>query len=59
MEIFMKKQIITILISMTCIIGIAIAVTGCNTMAGVGQDISAGGKALSKGADNTKSDMSS
>ena len=31
--------------------------TGCNTIAGVGQDLSAGGKAISKGANSVKNKM--
>lgn len=42
----MYRKIIAIL----CAIMVVGAVTGCNTVRGVGQDVEAGGKAISKAA---------
>jgi predicted small secreted protein len=39
------------------ILAAAFAVTGCNTMAGAGKDIEAGGKAIEKSAQDTKKKM--
>jgi entericidin B len=36
---------------------LSLSLVGCNTMSGIGQDISAGGGALTKSADQTKGDM--
>ena len=36
------------------IAGAALSLTACNTMSGMGQDVSAGGKAITKGADEVK-----
>ncbi|GAA5110608.1 hypothetical protein GCM10023211_15220 [Orbus sasakiae] len=42
----MYRKIIAVL----CAIMVVGAVTGCNTVRGVGQDVEAGGKAISKAA---------
>lgn len=48
----MKKMI------MACTLIISVfAMTGCNTFSGFGQDVSAGGKAITNSADKVKSDM--
>jgi predicted small secreted protein len=39
------------------ILAAAFAVTGCNTVAGAGKDIEAGGKAIEKSAQDTKKKM--
>jgi predicted small secreted protein len=39
------------------VLGVAAVLAGCNTISGVGQDISAGGKAVEKAADNTQKKM--
>lgn len=39
------------------IIAAVFAVTGCNTIAGAGKDVEAGGKAIEKAADDTKKKM--
>jgi predicted small secreted protein len=39
------------------VLGMAVALAGCNTLAGMGQDISAAGKAVEKAADNTQKKM--
>ena len=36
-----------------------LTLAGCNTMSGIGQDVSAGGKALTQSADKTQKDMDS
>ncbi len=38
--------------------GIALALSSCNTIAGVGDDITAGGRALNKAAVSTEEKMS-
>ena len=42
------------LLSITLVVLLTAALTGCNTMAGAGQDLQAGGKALTKSADENK-----
>ncbi|MBV53562.1 MAG: hypothetical protein CL816_05810 [Coxiellaceae bacterium] len=37
---------------------LTLSLVGCNTISGLGQDVSAGGKALTKSADKTHEDMS-
>ena len=39
------------------ILAAVFAIAGCNTMAGAGKDIEAGGKAVEKAADDTKKKM--
>jgi len=39
------------------IIAAVVAVAGCNTISGMGQDIEAGGKAVDKAAQDTKKKM--
>lgn len=39
------------------IIAAVLAFTGCNTIAGAGKDVEAGGKAIEKAADDTKKKM--
>lgn len=48
----MKKFIMILFIGLG-----VLSVTGCNTMQGLGQDVSKGGQALSASADNVKSQM--
>ena len=36
-----------------------LTLVGCNTISGIGQDVTAGGKALTKSADKTQNDMDS
>lgn len=45
------KKLIKIMSVFTLIIGIS----GCNTISGIGEDLSAGGKAMSKSAQDVKS----
>lgn len=39
------------------ILAAALAIAGCNTIAGAGKDVEAGGKAIEKSADDTKKKM--
>ncbi len=34
-----------------------LTIVGCNTISGIGQDVSAGGKALTHSADKTQTDL--
>ena len=49
----MRKSLIKILFSLLMLSG-ATALSACNTTAGVGQDISATGNALTRGAEQSK-----
>ena len=49
----MRNVIIKLLIGAT-LVGV---ISACNTVAGVGEDISAAGRGLSRGADQTKQKM--
>ncbi len=40
-----------------CATLISLTLAGCNTISGIGQDVSAGGKALTKSADKTQQDL--
>jgi entericidin B len=44
-----------ILSSMSLIVAVVVAVSGCNTVAGVGKDMKAGGQAIENAADKSKS----
>ncbi|HEY2021230.1 entericidin A/B family lipoprotein [Paraburkholderia sp.] len=44
----------TRLIALLLVVGTAMVATGCNTMAGAGQDISSGGNALTNSAEKNK-----
>jgi predicted small secreted protein len=48
----MRKSLIMILLSLLMLSGAALS--ACNTTAGVGQDISATGNALTRGAEQSK-----
>lgn len=39
-------------LAMLCAVAAALALVGCNTMAGAGKDLQAGGKALTKSAED-------
>ncbi len=43
-----------ILASLSLIFAVAAAVAGCNTVAGVGKDVKAGGQAIENAADKSK-----
>jgi entericidin B len=42
------------LLSLLVLCGFALAVSACNTVAGVGKDVKAGGEAVEKAAEKTK-----
>ena len=46
----MTKKLVTLL----ALAGFAFAVTGCNTVEGVGKDVKAGGEAVEKAAEKSK-----
>lgn len=50
MDLIMKKMILIFITSV-------VFLTGCNTIAGAGQDIQDGGNAITKAADDVKSKM--
>ena len=49
-----RKGVTTTLMSAVLLTGVAVALSACDTVAGAGQDISAGGHALTRSADETK-----
>jgi predicted small secreted protein len=50
----LRKRVTTTLLGAVLLTGVAVALSGCDTVAGAGQDISAGGHALTRSADQTK-----
>jgi predicted small secreted protein len=49
----MAKKIVALL-SLVGFAVVAVAMTGCNTVEGVGKDVKAGGQAIEKAADKNK-----
>ena len=45
---------VTKLAALLALVGLAVAVTGCNTIEGAGKDIKAAGGAIEKSAEKTK-----
>ena len=50
----MRKSLIMVLLSLLVLSGATSLLSACNTTAGVGQDISATGSAITKGAEESK-----
>ncbi len=50
----MRKSLTIIVLSLLVLSGAAALLSACNTTAGVGQDISATGNALTRGADQSR-----
>ena len=50
----MRKNLIMVLLSLVVLSGPTALLSACNTTAGVGQDISATGNALTSGAEQSK-----
>jgi entericidin B len=50
-----RKGIITTTLGAFVLTGVAVALNGCDAVAGAGQDISAGGQALTNKAEQVKS----
>ena len=46
----MMNQVIRFSVHVAALVGVAFGLAGCNTMQGLGRDISSGGRALSRGA---------
>lgn len=54
----MSKAILCRLCAAVFVLGMgSVSVTACNTVEGVGKDVSAAGKGVSRGAKNTKDKM--
>ena len=52
-----RRSAMTILLGLFLLAGAAIALSGCNTTAGVGQDVSATGQAVTNAAEKVKQGM--
>jgi len=50
----MRKSLIMVLLSFLVLSGATALLSACNTTAGVGEDISATGKAITSGAEQSK-----
>jgi entericidin B len=50
----MRRGLYSALLSMCVLAGTAVVLGGCNTTAGLGQDVSATGKAVTNSADKVK-----
>ena len=50
----MRRGLFSALLSVFVLAGTVIALGACNTTAGLGEDVSATGKAVTKGADKVK-----
>jgi predicted small secreted protein len=50
----MRKSLTIIVLSLLVLFGAAALLSACNTTAGVGQDISATGNALTRGAEQSR-----
>ncbi len=50
----MRRGLFSALLSMSALAGTAVVLGGCNTTAGLGQDVSATGKAVTNSADKVK-----
>ncbi|HZS84039.1 MAG TPA: entericidin A/B family lipoprotein [Stellaceae bacterium] len=53
----MKKRIVMMFLSLFVLTGAAVALSACNTMAGLGEDTSAAGHALTNSATQTQTNM--
>jgi len=53
----MKTLLIKLLIGATLAGAATVALSACNTMAGIGEDISAAGRGMTRGAEKTKEKM--
>jgi predicted small secreted protein len=51
---WMRRSLFSALLSMSVLAGTVIVLAGCNTTAGIGEDVSATGKAVTKGAEKVK-----
>jgi predicted small secreted protein len=49
-----RQSLFSVLLATLVLLGGTAMLTGCNTTAGFGQDVSATGKAVEKGADKVK-----
>ena len=49
-----RKRLFSAMLSMLVFAGTATALSGCNTTAGVGEDVSAAGKAVTNSAEKVK-----
>ncbi len=52
-----RRRAISMLLGVFLLAGAAIALSGCNTTAGVGEDVSAAGHAVTNAADKVKQGM--
>lgn len=50
----MRKRLVVVLLSLLVTSGATALLSACNTTAGVGQDISASGNAITSGAEQSK-----
>jgi entericidin B len=49
-----RRKVTRILLSMTVLAGAGLQLSGCNTTAGLGQDVSATGRAVTNSAEKVK-----
>ncbi len=52
-----KPALARLLLTLTLMAGAATVLSACNTTAGAGQDVSATGRAVTRGADDVKSHL--
>jgi len=53
-----RQRIVSALLGVVLLAGVTVALSGCDAVAGAGQDISAGGHAITRSAEQTKANNS-